>query len=147
MSRPDPPSGASPPTRAQHRDGTPIDLEAIAGLVCERYRQEFPDEEKRNGETGIKWCLHDNQYILAWAVQDARDGTLKLSEQTQWLARVLDSRDFPVARLVRNLEIAAETVLGNDQIGPLAADVSRLLAEAAAGLGEERVPEPRARGS
>lgn len=142
MRRPDPPSGAPPPTQAQHSDGTPIDLEAIAASVCERYRQEFPDESARYGETGLRWCLHDNQYILAWAVQDARDGTVKLSEQTQWLARILDSRDFPVARLVRNLEIAAETVLDNDQIGPLAADASRLLREAAAGLPEASA-EPR----
>ena len=142
MRRPDPPSGAPPPARAQHSDGTPIDLKAIAELVCERYRQEFPDEAERYGDTGIKWCLHDNQYILAWAVQDARDGTLKLSEQTQWLAQVLGSRDFPVARLVRSLEIAAETVLGSDQIGPLAVDVNRLLTEAAAGL-REASAEPR----
>lgn len=136
MSRVDPPSGAPPPAQAQHSDGTPIDLEAIAGQICERYRQEFPDEEGRYGESGIKWCRHDNQYILAWAVQDARDGTVQLEEQTQWLAQVLGSRGFPVARLTRNLEIASETVLGNDQIGPLADDVSRLLIDAAAGLPE-----------
>jgi hypothetical protein len=136
MRRVDPPSGAPPPAQAQHSDGTPVDLEALAGQVCERYRQEFPDEEERYGETGIKWCLHDNQYILAWAFQDARDGTLKLGEQTQWLARVLASRDFPVVRFVRNLEIAAEAALDSDEIGPLADDVSRLLTEAAAGLPE-----------
>ncbi len=134
MRRPDPPSGATPPSQAQHSDGTPIDLEAIAALVCERYRQEFPDDDERYGETGIKWCLHDNQYILAWAIQDARDGTLELGEQTQWLARILASRDFPVARLVRNLEIAAEAALGSDQLGPLSDEVSRLLIEAADGL-------------
>lgn len=134
MSRVDPPSGAPPPTEARHSDGTPIDLEALAGRICERYRREFPDEEERYGEPGIKWCLHDNQYILAWAVQDARDGTVRLEEQTKWLGRILDSRDFPIARLVRNLEIAAEAALGSDQMGPLADDVSRLLIEAAAGL-------------
>jgi hypothetical protein len=136
VSRVDPPSGAPPPAQAQHSDGTPIDLEAIAGQICERYRQEFPDEEERYGESGAKWCRHDNQYILAWAVQDARDGTVQLEEQTQWLARVLGSRGFPIARLTRNLEIASEAVLGSDQIGPLADDVSRLLSEAAAGLPE-----------
>jgi hypothetical protein len=136
MRRVDPPSGAPPPTQTQHSDGTLIDLEAIAGQVCERYQQEFPDERERYGEAGVKWCRHDNQYILAWAIQDARDGTVRLVEQTQWLARILDSRGFPVARLTRNLEIASETVLASDQIGPLAGDVSRLLIEAAAGLPE-----------
>ena len=142
MRRVDPPSGAPPPAQAQHSDGTPIDLEAIAGQICERYRQEFPDEEERYGETGIRWCLHDNQYILAWAVQDARDGTVRLKEQTRWLARILDSRGFPIARLTRNLEIASEIALGSDQIGPLADDVSRLLIEAAAEL-PEAPGEPR----
>jgi hypothetical protein len=137
MRRVDPPSGAPPPQRAKHSDGTPIDLEAIAERVCERYRREFPDEGDRYGEAGITWCLHDNQYILAWAVQDARDGTVRLAEQTEWLARVLGSRGFPVARLVRNLEIASEAVHGDGELGALAADVSRLLVEAADGLSEE----------
>lgn len=142
MSRVDPPSGALPPAQAQHSDGTPIDLEAIAGQICERYRQEFPDEAERYGEAGIKWCLHDNQYILAWAVQDARDGTVRLGAQTQWLGRTLSSRGFPIARFIRNLEIASEIVLDGDQIGPLANDVSCVLMEAAAGL-PEAPEEPR----
>ena len=135
MSRPlDPPSGAPPPMQAQHSDGTPIDLEALARQVCERYRQEYPDEAARYGESGIEWCLHDNKYIFAWAVQDARDGTVRLGEQTQWLARVLGSRGFPVPRLARNLEIAAEVALAGDQLGPLAGKVNGLLTEAATEL-------------
>jgi len=137
MSRTEPPSGAPPPAEARHSDGTPIDLETLASQICERYRQAFPDEEERYGEAGIRWCRHDNQYILAWAIQDARDGTVRLSEQTRWLAGILDSRGFPVERLVHSLEIAAETVLDSDQVGPLAEKVSRLLSNAAGGLGEE----------
>ena len=81
MNRPSPPGGAAPPAEAFHADGTPIDLRAIALRICEIYRQEFPDEEQRYGQAGVKWCVHDNQYLLAWAIQDARDGTVLLSDQ------------------------------------------------------------------
>ena len=82
----------------------------MATEICRRYHAEFTDEEERYGPAGRAWCLHDNQYLLAWAVQDARDGTVDMVEQALWLAEVLDRRGFPVARLARDLEIAAEVV-------------------------------------
>lgn len=131
MSRPDPPSGTVPPSEALLSDGAPIDLRTLATEVCRRYRAEFPDEEQRYGPAGVKWCLHDNQYLLAWAIQDARDGTLLLTEQVEWLCSILANRDFPVERLARDLEIAAEVAGASSDLRELAAPTSRKLADAA----------------
>jgi hypothetical protein len=98
-----------PPTEAAVGGGTPIDLVALAREICTRYRAEFPDEEGRYGDAGVKWCLHDNQHILNWAA-GARNGFVDLERELAWLARVLEARDFPLDRLARNLEIAADVV-------------------------------------
>ena len=130
MSGPAPPSGAAPPARAFTSDGDPIDLLPLANEICSRYRIEFPDEEDRYGPAGAQWCLHDNQYLLAWAIQDARDGTVLLSEQVLWLANVLSSRDFPIARLARDLEIAADVTRNSLPHGALATATADALAAA-----------------
>jgi hypothetical protein len=105
----EPPSGEPPPAAARLAGGDPIDLVALAREVCRRYRAEFPDERERYGDAGIDWCVHDNQHILNWAVL-ARGGDVDLDRELAWLARVLAARAFPLDRLVRNLEIAAEVV-------------------------------------
>lgn len=110
MSRLMPPSGANPPVQARTADGEPIELVPLAEDICRRYHTEFPDEHERYGPAGQAWCLHDNQYLLAWAIQDARDGTVQLDEHAVWLADVLASRGFRVARLARDLELAAAVV-------------------------------------
>jgi len=51
--------------------------------------------------------VHDNQHILSWAVIAVEYG-LGMERQLEWLADVLRNRDFPIERLVRNLELAAE---------------------------------------
>jgi hypothetical protein len=107
--RPAPPSGRPPPAEASLERGAPIDLVALADEVCRRYRAEFPDEQERYGDAGVAWCLHDNQHILNWAVL-ARNGYGSLERELAWLARVLAARDFPLERLRRNLEIAADVV-------------------------------------
>jgi hypothetical protein len=107
MSRPAPPSGANPPTEARTAAGAVVDLLPLAREICSRYRAEFPDEHERYGPAGEAWCLHDNQYLLAWAIQDARDGSVDLVEQALWLRDILNHRGFPVERLARDLEIAA----------------------------------------
>jgi hypothetical protein len=89
-------------------EGAAIDLVSLAGEICRRYHQEFPDEHARYGSAGHAWCLHDNQYLLAWSIQEVRDGTVDLVEQVIWLADVLGARGFPLARLARDLDIAAE---------------------------------------
>jgi hypothetical protein len=87
----------------------PIELAPLAREICRRYRDEFPDEAERYGDVGIAWCVHDNQHILNWAV-GARNGYVELQGELAWLARVLEARDFPLDRLARNLDIAAEVV-------------------------------------
>jgi hypothetical protein len=102
----EPPSGAAPPEAAQLDGGELLDLRALAEEICSRYRAEFPDEQERYGDAGIAWCIHDNQHILNWAVTEA-NGLGGFERQVGWLAGVLEARDFPLDRLVRDLEIAA----------------------------------------
>jgi hypothetical protein len=107
--RPAPPSGQPPPRAATLADGTALDLEALAAEVCARYRAEYPDEEDRYGPAGQLWCLHDNQHLLNWAALHTR-GYVALDENVAWLAKVLEAREFPLDRLARDLEIAADVV-------------------------------------
>jgi hypothetical protein len=104
-----PPSGNAGPIDVQAPDGRTIDVRDLAKEVCRRYREEFPDEEDRYGDAGQAWCVHDNQYLLHWALLDVR-GTTSLRDQVAWLARVLAARDFPLDRLARDLEICADVV-------------------------------------
>ena len=108
----EPPSGATPPATAELESGERLDLRALAAEVCLRYRAEFPDEQERYGDAGMAWCVHDNQYLINWAVVEA-NGYGGFERQLAWLADVLEARDFPIDRLARNLEIAA-TVVGTD---------------------------------
>jgi hypothetical protein len=105
--RPAPPGGMAPPIRSELPDGSSVDLLGLARTVAEAHRDEFPDEADRYGPAGLDWCVHDNQHILNWAV-GARNGYVDLEKELAWLGRVLEARDFPVERLARNLEIAAE---------------------------------------
>jgi hypothetical protein len=120
----EPPSGQPPPVSAQLPGGGSVDLRALAQEICGRYRAEFPDEEQRYGEAGMAWCLHDNQHILNWTVTEAH-GFGGLERRLDWLAGVLDARDFPLDRLARNLEIAAAVVA---EALPGRADLSEPLA-------------------
>lgn len=116
------PSGHPPPTEQVLPGGTPLDLKALAEAICDRYRDEFPDERERYGEVGVAWCRHDNQHILNWAVL-ALHGVADLDKELSWLARVLEARQFPLERLARNLELAGEVVqerAGLNEVGGLA---------------------------
>jgi hypothetical protein len=141
-SRPGPPGGATPPIEVQLADGAAFDLRPLAREICARYRAEFPDEQERYGPAGDQWCLHDNRYLLAWAFQDARDSTVTLDEQAAWLARVLAARDFPVARLARDLQIAAAVVRDLPAFGRLADSVGSRLEAAAGAIAAGRPSEP-----
>ena len=103
-----PPSGHPPPVTPSV-PGSELDLVALAREICDRYRTEYPDEQERYGDAGVAWCLHDNQHILNWAFL-SHDGTDDFGSEIRWLARVLSARDFPLDRLARDLEIAAEVV-------------------------------------
>jgi hypothetical protein len=106
--RPAPPSGEPPPRHVRLGEED-LDLEALAAEVCARYDAEFPDERDRYGDAGQAWCRHDNQHLLNWAALDAA-GFVVLDEQVAWLARVLESREFPLDRLARDLDIAADVI-------------------------------------
>ncbi len=129
MSRP---SGASAPTTAQLADGSVIDLEPIAREICAQFYDRYPHELERSGDVGTEWCRHDNQYLLAWAIQDARDGTVLLVEQAVWLAGVLETRGFPVEQLIGNLQIAAEIARSLSELRDLAEPSADALLLAAA---------------
>jgi hypothetical protein len=133
-----PPTGAPPPVETKTPSGAAVDLVAMAREICRRYQAEFPDEGKRYGAAGEAWCLHDNQYLLAWAIEDARDSSVDLLEQALWLRDVLDRRGFPVARLARNLEIAAAVAAGAILENDFAQAVARRLTAGSAAVGAEQ---------
>jgi hypothetical protein len=127
----EPPSGEPAPTSARVGD-TELDLVVLAREICRRYRQEFPDEEERYGDAGIAWCVHDTQYLLHWGAE-AVDGVVDMRREVGWLASVLEARDFPLDRLARNLEIAAEVALEGGAAAP-SEPLAGVLADAAAFL-------------
>ena len=104
-----PPSGYPPPEVAHTAEGGTLRLRPLAEEICRRYRAEFPDEQERYGDAGIAWCVHDNQHILNWVTLESQ-GFVDLEERLAWLARVLEAREFPLSRLARNLELAAEVI-------------------------------------
>ena len=124
-----PPSGAEAPVDVHAPDGAPVDVRELALKVCARYYLEFDDEEARYGHAGRAWCVHDNQYLISWALLDVR-GVTKLDEQVAWLARVLHAREFPLDRLRRDLELAADVV--EEGAWDWAADVAARLRAATA---------------
>ena len=123
-----PPTGSAPPARATLRPGERIELVPLAEEVTQRYFDEFPDDAERYGDTGREWCVHDNQYILAWAVGDLA-GHRMLARQVSWLAELLSARGYPRERLARNLEIVAD-VLG-ERIPDQRDEVAELLTRVA----------------
>jgi hypothetical protein len=99
----------APPTAALSPLGKELDLWALAKETCDAYDADFPDERERYGPAGIEWCVHDNQHVFNWAALSLT-GSLRFFEQIAWLARILERRDFPLARLARSLELCAQTI-------------------------------------
>lgn len=75
---------------------------------------EFPDERERYGDAALAWCVHDNQWLLGWAAEDLEVGGTHFADNVRWLARLLRARDYPTERLVRDLELAAQVVGGEN---------------------------------
>ncbi|MCW2525538.1 MAG: hypothetical protein JWM76_398 [Pseudonocardiales bacterium] len=125
-----PPGGEPPPAiSAPLRNGAALDLVALAGEICLRYRGEFPDEIKRYGEVGNAWCRHDNQHLLNWAVE-AVNGFVDMNSEVGWLASVLAARNFPIERLARSLDIGADVV--RERVDVVAVEqLAKVLSEAA----------------
>ena len=90
-------------------DGETVFLAPLATEIARRHWNEFPDEQERYGDAGFEWCVHDTQYILWWAVLDGEEDPI-LARRLEWLARVLSARGYPVERLRRTVEIAADVV-------------------------------------
>ena len=108
MSRPPrAPSGGAPPESATLPDGSSLELVPLAREIARRHRLEFPDEVDRYGDRGLEWCAYDNQWILSWSIM-AAGGWGDFHAQLRWLAGILQTRGYPVERLARDLEIAAD---------------------------------------
>lgn len=90
-------------------------LAPIAHEAALRFRREFPDEAERYGDAGFAWCVHDTQYLLAWALTDAEIGDRHFEKNLDWLTRLLDARGYPAERIARDLEIAADVL---DELRP-----------------------------
>ena len=113
-----PRGGEPPPAELRLGDGEVLWLRPVAEEVSFRLRAEFPDESELYGEAGLEWCVHDNQHLLRWASFD--DDTF--DDQLGWLARVLTARGYPLERLARDLEIAAD--VAGERWGERAAPLS-----------------------
>lgn len=119
----EPPRGHPAPETARLA-GRAIDLRILAGEVCRLYTEEYPDEAERYGAAGVAWCRHDNQHIFNWTIEAVEYGS-DLDGQLRWLAGVLASRDFPIERLQRNLEIAAD--VASAELGERGVEIERRL--------------------
>ena len=127
-----PQGGTPPPTHADLADGSSVELRPLAEEVCRRYHLEFADDAGRYGEAGNAWCIHDNQHILNWALLSIIVDDDILVANVTWLAGVLGARSFPLSRLVRNLELAADVLLERE---PTAGDAAAALLAARAVVG------------
>jgi hypothetical protein len=133
MNRLEPPSGADPPASFELADGAIIDLGPLARQCTEQYYKLYPDDLERYGTSGQAWCEHDTRYLLAWALEDARAGTVNAVEQVQWLGRVLAARAYPIERLARHVELTA-AALRIPELGETGARAAERMREAASAL-------------
>jgi hypothetical protein len=127
----EPPDGDATPTVGWLEDESEaLDLTPLAQEICRHYRQEFPDEAERYGDAGNAWCVHDNLHLLNWGVE-ALNGYVDMRHEVEWLAVVLEARNFPIDRLARNLDLGAEVV--RRDVGAAAGErLAGVLADAAA---------------
>ena len=109
-----PPSGGTPPPATAFVRGEAIHLAPLAHEISRRFLLEFPDERERYGDAALAWCVHDNQWLLGWAAEDLEVGGTHFADNVRWLARLLRARDYPTERLVRDLELAAQVVGGEN---------------------------------
>jgi hypothetical protein len=89
-------------------DGALLHLTPLAHQIATRLRAEFPDEEAEYGDAGLEWCVHDNRWLLGWAAEAEELGQHHFDDNVRWLAGLLAARNYPLERLARDLEIAAD---------------------------------------
>ena len=114
-------------------DGRSVQLAPLARAITERFLAEYPDELERH-DAAAEWCRHDNQYVLAWVIEDLRLPG-RMSANVRWLARVLEARGYPLERLERSLTLVADVVAA--AVPSHAAELRERLAAVAADV---RVP-------
>ena len=126
-----PRGGLPPPAELRLPDGEVVWLRPVAEEVARRLRAEFPDEAERYGDAGLEWCVHDNQHLVRWASlpPDSFD------DQVAWLAAVLRARGYPLERLARDLELAADVV--REHWGERAAPIADALRRGAGGIASD----------
>jgi hypothetical protein len=124
-----PAGGTPPPATVELPNGDVLSLIPLAEEVSRRFFLEFPDEQERYGATGREWCVHDNQWLLSWAVEDLSLGGAHFANNVRWLAGILRARDYPVERLSRDLELAGEVA---DDRGPELRELAEKLRSGAA---------------
>jgi hypothetical protein len=129
--RPAPPSGMAPPTVARLPDGSEVELRPLAQRITDAHLQRHLEDVERYGaELARDWGVHDNQYLLEWAI-----GDIDLQGQVAWLARVLDARGYPVANLADNLMTGAGIVAAEIP-GDAGEQIAERMRSAARSLGE-----------
>ena len=100
------PSGELPPMEMD-LDGTRIDLLAIATEAADRHHERHPEDAGRFGEAARAWCVHDTQWLVAWAILDVQ-GYASFADQLEWLTGVLRARGYPIEHVAESLIVAAE---------------------------------------
>src|SRR3954452_10617846 len=83
-----PSGGTTPADSARGQGGQLLFLAPLAHEAALRHQAEFPDEAARYGPAGSAWCVHNLQYVLAWAARDETSPGL-LERELAWLTRLL----------------------------------------------------------
>jgi hypothetical protein len=107
------PSGELPPMEME-LDGVRIDLLAIATEAADRHHERHPEDVGRLGESARDWCIHDTQWLVAWAILDVQ-GYTSFADQLEWLTSLLRARDYPIEHVAEGLLTAAE-LCGDDRV-------------------------------
>jgi len=107
-----PPSGQLPPSTVRLRSGEEVALPPFAEAASDAHLAAHPDELERYGEHARAWCVHDLQWLALWAAQDADVQAVEFATQLEWLARLLDARDYPLASLADALGTLADELRG-----------------------------------
>jgi hypothetical protein len=106
------PSGQLPPATVRLASGEEIALPPFAAGASDRHLAAHPEDVERYGEHARAWCVHDLQWLALWAVQDADDQGVDLAAQLDWLARVLEARDYPLESLADAVGSLADELRG-----------------------------------
>jgi hypothetical protein len=104
---PAPPSGWLPPASALTADGEEIDLIGPARASSDAFIAAHPEYLERYGAAGRKWCVHDHQHVLNWAITRSAQ---QFAHELDWLAGVLDARGFPLPWLAEGTERLADAL-------------------------------------